>query len=93
MSKFQATATHKGMGRLRAARHTCSALWLPLLSAAELGTQVTGGCAGSGLQHTTCSRSPRPSPVPAGSPLGPQPPLQQTQGLLTQGLLPGLQVL
>lgn len=64
MSKSQDSATHKGMGCLRAARHTCSALWLPLPSMAVTGTQVTGGCAGSGLEQTAAAssssaRSPR----------------------------------
>lgn len=67
MSKSQDAATHKGMaawlpGCLTAARHTCWALGRPLPSTAEPGTQVTGGCAGSGLEQTAASSSGAHSP-------------------------------
>ena len=53
MSKSQDTATDKDTGCLRAPKHTCSAQaasGYPPPSTAKRGTQVTHGCAGSGLE-------------------------------------------
>lgn len=96
MSKAQDSATHKGTGCLRAARHTCPALWLPLPGMAVAGAQVTGGCAGQAWSRQ--QRPPAPAlPVPEARPSASGKSPRQTATtkadpeMLTQSLLPGPQ--
>lgn len=89
MSKSRGAATHKDTGCPRAPRHTCSAHEASGCppSAAEQGTQVTRGCAGSGLCSPLTVLEAQLPRTTEKSPWSGQPLLSADIGTLTQRLL------